>query len=416
MLKSVVETRVRGGSVPGVSRRCALRGASCYMACAWTLALLLVFPGCAGAQESLDDYLRRRDRERLVGSAKAHGMWLYDLCYLPKRNWVVSGGQALEVWDADTMKLVVALSKERTCYGSVKVSRDEKLLAVGTWSRKNHLQLYSLERRKLIKQFTGYTRGQVERIALSPDGKYLAAAAADDTGKGAPRDNATRVWEWRTGKLVLDVRDPAKGTDNMASSIAFNPRLPLFYEGCGNDLVAYDTRTWKEVKRIHGYETLHKKVPPLFRTKHTGKWMAFYNLTLSSDGRLLASRVIGTSCVLLFDAKTLRFIRRMEGSSTGLPLTVLKLAFSRDGRFLARCYKNLWIWDTRTGKIIDQLNNSGLHRGNLHGLAFNRTGEFLFCGGGNAVAKWRWRLKRQQKAWEAKGRKKGKDQERPKGK
>lgn len=343
----------------------------------WSLLALSMLAACAYSQQ--DRAGEPSDDERaIVSITRASGLGLFDIQYLPKRRWIVTSGTTdLEVWDAETLKRLFTLGGIESI-PAVRFTPDESLLVAAAWGREKQLQVYSLDERKLVKQMAPYPRGRVEDVAVSPDGRYIAASASDGSAKPPPHDNALKVWEWKSGRLVMEQVPLEKERSSEHSPIAFNPRYPLLYESARGAVVAYDTRSWSRSRCLTTAEALRK-------LGIEGRRSLFTYLAVSPDGKLLAVEAHG-GLVFLLDALTLEPRRWL-----GPRCAERAIAFSPDGKYLAAGSRVIRIWDTSTGAEQRLLNETRLVRGTIRALAFDATGEHLFSVGSAAIVKWRWR-------------------------
>lgn len=156
--------------------------------------------------------------------------------------------------------------------------------------------------------------GLVTRVAVSPDGKWIASACEDGT---------VRLSEARDGKEIRTLR-----TDHAAPGLAVSPDGRRIYTGDFAGIRAWDAATgfllasWPLGSDIHG-------------------------LRLSSDGRLLA--YWGKFGFQIRDAMTLNFATTAWPGQSDEP--VRDAVFSPDGRRLVTCgYGNLVTsWEVSSG-------------------------------------------------------------------
>jgi WD40 repeat protein len=72
----------------------------------------------------------------------------------------------------------------------VAFSRDGKYLATASWNEVIVWDVTNLDDIRQVKEF-GRLAGRIWRVAFSPDGKRLAAAASGYKGKGE-----IKIWDW----------------------------------------------------------------------------------------------------------------------------------------------------------------------------------------------------------------------------
>jgi WD40 repeat protein len=210
----------------------------------------------------------------------------------------------------------------------------------------------------VIREYLGHT-SIVKHVALSPDGRRVAASAADGT---------IRAWDHDTGQaqFTLDTRDqradapwsfPAHPHPHQANRIVFHPAGRLL--ACAGEdgkvtLWDCDTATCVAVLAAH-----HSRVP---------------EVDFSPDGRTLAS-ISHDEQLILWDVATHQMIRAMRAHPTG----GRTLAFSPDGRTIATGGDDACIrlWDVETGACLKTLEG---HQQDVFSVRFSPDGRLLASG------------------------------------
>ena len=183
----------------------------------------------------------------------------------------------------------------------------------------------------------GHTLAQYG-VTFSPDGRYLATASADKTG---------RVWDAVTGKEIFTLA----GHTGPVNDIAFSPD--------GTSLAtASDDNTAKVWDRAAGKELLTL-------TGHAG---ALKGIAFSPDGKRLAT-CSSDRTAKVWDSATGNELFTMSGHTD----VVNRVTFSPDGRYLATVSddKTAKMWDAETGKVVLTQRGTSL----VWGLAFSPDGK-----------------------------------------
>ncbi len=176
----------------------------------------------------------------------------------------------------------------------------------------------------------------ITSIAFAPDGKTVTAAA--DYG-------SLRVptWEANTGRVIRVLQRPSDvlPEDFMVRDVAFAPVGNVLGTLNGDDTV----RIW---------EPASGRTSRVFRLIGEGVPLRIY---FGPDGKTLLS--VGAA-VGLWALTTGEIIRWFEAPAA--VVSPLFLAISPNGSFLAAAYndRTIRLWDVATGKIIRQLDDSGL--------------------------------------------------------
>src|SRR5262245_22403157 len=210
----------------------------------------------------------------------------------------------------------------------------------------------ALRRAVLESRVRAVLRGHTDAInamAISPDGKTLATASKDRTG---------RIWDSATGTLLHELRGHAASVD----SVAFDADGARVVTAGKDGARVWDAATGKTLRELRG---------------HTDE---ITRVAWSPRGdRIVTAGRGGTA--ILWDAAT--------GTSVGSPLkhsgSVNAALFSPDGHVVATAGAGaVRLWNAATGALEGEFFGSG---DEVMTLAFSPDGASLAVGGGNGWVK-----------------------------
>jgi RNA polymerase sigma factor (sigma-70 family) len=249
--------------------------------------------------------------------------------------------------------------------------------SVEVWNAQTHKVIFSVA-------LAGKTLGQV---GLSPDGGMLAAAV--------PGEKQIRLWDVRAKKELQPMAiEPGRSTYD----VSFSPNGKLLAVTHEAGVGVWDLAARKEVWRLKGDTVMRS---PIF--SRDGKWLAagdgngvgLWDLTtgepchdlghgssvgavaFSPDGRTIASAAHTDNVVRTWDALTGQIKGRWHGHQDGIET----VAYGQDGRMVASGSKDgtVRLWDAATGKEVGCLD---AHDGTVYALAFSPDGKTLASSGG----------------------------------
>lgn len=274
-------------------------------------------------------------------------------------------GSSQFVFSPDSRSLAMIEGKENTVYlwevatGRIRArlgkgaltcvfSPDGKTLFLGEAMA---IRLIDLRTQKETRRFTDfpglYTAG-TGALAVSPDGKILAAG-------GGYGDSSIRLWNIGTGKLIREI--PA----GPAKTLAFSADSTVLVSAT-NVLRLWDVRT--------GKECVLAEVPRL----------ALSCAVFAPDGKSLAVTG-GVKGARLIDVATRKELHRFSEDEF-----VRALAFSPDGKNLALAGKQLHLGEVTSGKMIRSFKGHSLAPSSV---AFSRDGRVLVSGSYDGTVR-RW--------------------------
>ena len=226
-------------------------------------------------------------------------------------------------------------------YAAAFFPDDTRLLTAGVGG---YVNVWDLRTGKLLSKLT-VSENTVSGVAVSPDGRFIAACADDDE---VP---VVKIWDARTLKLLRAL----KGHTNGIYDIAFSPRGHLLASG-GRDkmIMLWDAATGRLLRTFKGHED------------------SVTSLIFTHDGARLASAGAGgDKTVRLWDARTGKLLQTFESHDDW----VTSVAVSPDGETLASASrdKNIIFWDAMTGAKRLTLPQPAM----IYELAFSPDGKTL---------------------------------------
>jgi WD40 repeat protein len=215
----------------------------------------------------------------------------------------------VKLWDPDAGqelltlpgRLAVAMSPDGRHVAAAGGETTPAVLRV--WSEPSHSEL------RAVRRHTSSVRG----MATSRDGKRFASAADDGT---------VRIWDAGTGEVLLAL----EGHQGRVWSVAFSPDGRRLLSAGVDGARLWDLEAGKPLHHLKG----HKE--------------DVCGTAYLDDGRAATGGVDGRVCIWrVKDGKLLRTLQH--------PMRVFSLAASPDGKRLASGADHLRIWDTETGEI-----------------------------------------------------------------
>ncbi|HEY7330475.1 MAG TPA: sigma-70 family RNA polymerase sigma factor [Gemmataceae bacterium] len=278
-------------------------------------------------------------------------------------------GSAIRLWDVEKgrMKQALAESTEKgLSFQDALFSADGKTIAaivdgfqeVVRPNGDRELQLRWVvkiwDANTLALKHTLESEHSLFALALSPDGKRVAAGSHQLIPPGNRSKKWIKLWNAQTGKLerTLEFAEAEPGP----ISFAFSPDSKTFVLGCQKDVDAgqvqwWDAQTWKRTRAYKLDKYVHAVV-------------------FSANGKVLAS-ASGHDSIQLWDAQKGEPIRSLKGAQSGR-----SLALSPDGQTVAASGKdgNIRLWDVQTGVLKETRKG---HSEAIYSLAFSPDGKTL---------------------------------------
>lgn len=288
----------------------------------------------------------------------------YSVAISPDGQILVSGGsdKTIKVRSLHTGRILRTLSGHSGSVYAVAISPDGQTLVSGSWDKT--IKLWSLNtvgnaggtpaprgvaptRRilsdGLLHSLSGHS-GEVNSVAISPDGRTLASGSEDQTIK---------LWDLRTGKLLSTLTGHSDGV----KSVAFSPD--------GNTLVSgsadYTIKLW------------HPQTGELIHTlSGHSNWVK--STAISPDGSLLASGSQDKT-IKLWHLHTGELLSTLSGHWGEVNSVVI----SSDGHTLVSCSwdETIRLWHMGTGTELHSLEG---HQGGIACVAISPDGQKIVSG------------------------------------
>jgi RNA polymerase sigma factor (sigma-70 family) len=369
---------------------------------------------------------------------------------------------SLYIWDVAGRKEVQQplLAPGETDYSFLAIHFSARGKGLVAGRVKERLILWDATTGKELHRFE--TVGRTNLAVLSPDGKTLAAVAADNKS-----EESLYLWEVSTGKALrppeaqpqrvgaavfspdgkalalssnhqVRVLDWARGKElrqwkvGVAGALAFAPDGKTLAAGDNRTIHIWDLATGKETHTFSCFQwieslaissdgkTLAVCSGSFFHRLHPldgegGGTIHLWDLTTGKRlGPQDAHQDVATCLTFAPDGKTLvsgsrdRTLRFWDPSSGKLLRTVaghkeevLAVAFAADGKLLASAGRDkvVRLWNPTSGKEVQTLK----HQHDVYGLAFSPKDGTLASTDGNTVRLWEPATAKELRSWTAKG-------------
>jgi WD40 repeat protein len=250
---------------------------------------------------------------------------------------------SMHVWDATTGKERCRIVTNEDPIFQLALSADGKTMAAVTGHRAAAVRLWDTTTGKEGPRLEH--KGQVWRIAISPDGKVLASVDIHITLGAVDTHLPVHLWDVATGKELRTL--PGK-----VSALAFSPDGKTLVSGGHKAVKLWDVATGKEQATFRGLEEGGVRA-----------------VALSPDGTKLA--VAGWQTLVLWEVATRKELLRRPVHFTDSGW----LTFAPDGQTLAGSGGyTIHLWDVATGKALHAWQG---HEGEVDAIAYSPDGKVL---------------------------------------
>jgi WD40 repeat protein/tetratricopeptide (TPR) repeat protein len=280
-----------------------------------------------------------------------------------KRIVTAGGDQTARVWDATTGALQLELKEKAEEVKCAALSPDGTQIVTGyKVGREGFVKLRDARTGKTLRDWQAH-KYAVTRVAFSPDGTWILTGG---------NDQAVKVWEARTGKLLLDAKGMMSGPFFWSgdSGVAFSPDGQRIVAGRADGTArVIDARTGAVRLELKGRPHVPGSLP-----------YGVVSVAFSSDGTRIVTGgtggVVGTGEASVWDARTGAELLELKGH-TG---TVMSTAFSPDGtRIITGSLDGTArVWDARTG--TPRLELEGI-KGGIACASFSPDDRWIVTGG-----------------------------------
>jgi WD40 repeat protein len=296
--------------------------------------------------------------DRRLHPRVGHESWVRSLAFFPDGQRLVSADftNDMRIWDIATGRTLSQRRNNTPCE-SLIVDRDDESVRFAGFDFTAH-RWEPRTGRENVSSRMGFGLS-TNNVALSPDGRSLAAFIFMSAGQGRPATRELRVYDVKTSKSIVL---PGLAESSWVSHLQFTPDS-IRFAAIGQDgtLRLWDRNTGKLLRELR-------------REAPSGQPM---RLAFASDGR---------SAALLDNVIRIREVASGVDRLRVPPVPgqQFALAYSPNARFLA-CGQDdgrILVYSAVSGKQLAQWQGN---QGYIHALTFSRDSRYLASGGANGI-------------------------------
>lgn len=277
---------------------------------------------------------------------QAHVLGARSVAFSPDGNTIASGGgdAMVRLWNSHTGKPIHTLQGHTKVVDTVAFSPDGKTLASG--DRDGSVRLWNARTGALVGILKRQSLHSVGLVAFSPDGQYIATAAA----------RTVHLYNAHTAKLIRTLQVRVVGGSMIGVAFSPNSKIVASTSQDGR-LRMWNTQTGERIYTLKegNYPKIALDFAPDGKTiaassgggkvyvwnVRTGKLVRTiqaqraYTIAFSPNGKTIAAAGLDAGVdnpIRLYHARTGKLVRTLRGHASW---TIASLAFSPDGKVLA---------------------------------------------------------------------------------
>ena len=274
---------------------------------------------------------------------EGHGSQVTDLAFFADGSHIVSSSadNTVRMWNLDPQPQLRVLQPHQAAIASAVFSPDGVSILSG--GHDNAVRLTDVRTGQVVRTL-GHHSDKVTDVAFSSDGRRAASAS---------RDDHAIVWDVESGQVIRDCVHP-----DDVRSVCFTPDGHHIVTGGNEPLVnVWSVATGERIHTLSG---------------HTG---AIYVVTVSADGRFIASGGGNHSGVRIWDADTGDLIHGMSDAGN---IDALRFNVGRTILYGGNRESQMFAWDVASGELLG--NMSG-HTDAVDEIILSPDGRRLISGG-----------------------------------